>query len=127
MSGPISGQGGRRARLIVGKSCLPTSTIMKKRDCTDCSWVQFFLGWWPILFNQEWWGHIRYGLYGSPAVCCWRKPIISKILGHNRRPTVPRVLDPDTCLLLCFFLITGAYCMRMCAPPRAVSSPSSSA
>jgi hypothetical protein len=32
--------------------------------------VQFFLGWWPLIFNQEWWDRIRYGVYGSLAVCC---------------------------------------------------------
>jgi hypothetical protein len=68
----------------VAKSCLPTSIVMRKRDCSDYSWVQFFLGWWPLLFNQEWWGHIQYGVYGSPAVCYWREPIISRILGRNQ-------------------------------------------
>jgi hypothetical protein len=29
------------------------------------------------------------------AVCHWRKPIISKILSHNRRPMIPGVLYPN--------------------------------
>jgi hypothetical protein len=37
-------------------------------------------------FSLEWWGLIRYGVYGSLAVCCWRELIVSRILGHNRRP-----------------------------------------
>jgi hypothetical protein len=31
----------------VPKSCLPTSTVMRKRDGVDCSEIQFFLGWCP--------------------------------------------------------------------------------
>jgi hypothetical protein len=23
-----------------------------------------------LFFSYEWWGHIRYGVYGSLAVCC---------------------------------------------------------
>jgi hypothetical protein len=34
-------------------------------------------------------------VYGSPAIYCWRKPIVSRILGRNRWPTVPGVLDRD--------------------------------
>jgi hypothetical protein len=36
-------EGGGSGRPVV-KSCLPTSTIMMKRDGADCSRVQFFLG-----------------------------------------------------------------------------------
>jgi hypothetical protein len=79
----------------VAKSCLPTSTVMRRRDDADCSYVQFFLGWGPVLFSQEWWGHIRYGVYGSLAICCWRLPVVSRILGLNRQPVVHGVLDPD--------------------------------
>jgi hypothetical protein len=32
-----------------------------------------FLGWWSLLFNQEWWDHIRYGILGFPGVCRWRE------------------------------------------------------
>jgi hypothetical protein len=92
MPGPVSSQGGRRAGQIGGE-ILPA--VMRKRGGADCSRVQFFLGWWPLLFSQEWWGHIWYVVYGSPAVCCWREPIVSRILSRNRRPTVLRVLDPD--------------------------------
>jgi hypothetical protein len=39
-------------------------------------------------------GHIRYEVYGSPAICCLREQVVSRILGHNRWPTVLGVLDP---------------------------------
>jgi hypothetical protein len=29
------------------------------------------------------------------AACCWREPIMSRILGHNWWPAVPGVQDPD--------------------------------
>jgi hypothetical protein len=38
-------------------------------------------------------------VYGSPAVCRWREPIVYRILGHNRWPTVPRVFYPDRYVL----------------------------
>jgi hypothetical protein len=40
-------------------------------ECTgvDYSRVLFFLGWWSLLFIQEWWGQIRYGVHGSPIIC----------------------------------------------------------
>jgi hypothetical protein len=37
------------------------TTKMGEVTGADYSWVEFFLGWWSLLFNQEWWGHIRYG------------------------------------------------------------------
>jgi hypothetical protein len=89
-----SRKGGGSGRQVV-KSCLPTSTIIRKRDGVHCSHVQFYLGWWPLLFSQEWWSHIQYGVYGSPAICCWRELVISKFLGHNWWLMVPEVLDPD--------------------------------
>jgi hypothetical protein len=93
--GPSWVKEGRGSGRQVVKSCMPTSTVMRKRDGADCSWFQFFLGWWPLLFSQEWWGHIRYGVYGSPTICCWRELVIFRILGHNWWPVVPGVLDPD--------------------------------
>jgi hypothetical protein len=33
------------------KSCLPSTTIMRENDSAAYSRVQFFLGWWPILFS----------------------------------------------------------------------------
>jgi hypothetical protein len=62
----------------------------------DYPWDSFFLGWWSPLFSLEWWGLIRYGVYGSPAICRWKKSIIYRTLGRNRRPAVPRVFYPDT-------------------------------
>jgi hypothetical protein len=40
--------------------------------------------------------HIQYGVYGSSAICRWRYPTVSRILGRNQRLTVPGVLDPDS-------------------------------
>jgi hypothetical protein len=51
MPGPTSvGEGGRLGRQVT-KSCLPMSTVMRKRDGANCSWVQFLLGWWPLPFS----------------------------------------------------------------------------
>jgi hypothetical protein len=57
--------------------------VTRESDHVDYSWVQFFLDWWSLLFRQEWWGHIRYEVYDSPAVCRWSEPVISRILAHN--------------------------------------------
>jgi hypothetical protein len=35
----------------------------------------------PLVKDAQ--GLIRYGVYGSPAICCWREPIVSRILGRN--------------------------------------------
>jgi hypothetical protein len=72
-----------RAGRQVARSYLPTSIVMRERDGVDFSRAQFFLGWWPLLLSQEWWGHIWYGLYGSLTVCCWREPVVSRIFGRN--------------------------------------------
>jgi hypothetical protein len=34
-------------------------------------------------------------VYGSPAICCWREPVVSRILGRNWRSVVLGVLDID--------------------------------
>jgi hypothetical protein len=36
-----------------------------------------------------------YRMYGSLSICRWKKPVVSRILSHNRRPTVPGVFYPD--------------------------------
>jgi hypothetical protein len=74
---------GRVSRLMVGPSysSLPSpgdmvpmvSNLVRYRLLPGL----VFLGWWPLLFSQEWWGHILYEVYGSPAVCCWRELVIS--------------------------------------------------
>jgi hypothetical protein len=79
----------------VAKACLLMTTVMGKSDGANYSRVQFFLGWWPLLFRQEWWCHIWYGVYGSPAVCHWRELVVFRILGYNLWPAIPRVQDPD--------------------------------
>jgi hypothetical protein len=90
----------------VVKSCLPTSIIMRESEGVDCFRVFFFLGWWPLLFSQEWWGHIWYGVCGSPIICCWTEPVVSRIMGHNQRPAVPGILNPDN------FIQSGAIRTR---------------
>jgi hypothetical protein len=45
-------EGGGLGRQVV-KYCLPMSTVMRNKDGANCSCVQFFLGWWLLLFNQE--------------------------------------------------------------------------
>jgi hypothetical protein len=42
----------------VAKSCLPAVIETGKRIGADCSRVYFLLGWWSLIFSQEWWGHI---------------------------------------------------------------------
>jgi hypothetical protein len=34
-------------------------------------------------------------VYGSPAICCWREPVVSRILGRNWQSVVLGVLDID--------------------------------
>jgi hypothetical protein len=46
---------------------------MKEGTGADYSQVEFFYSWWSLLFSQELWGHIRYGVSGSPAVCRWKE------------------------------------------------------
>jgi hypothetical protein len=39
MLGLLQGRGGRWVGRQVAKSCMPMSTVMRKRDGVDCSWV----------------------------------------------------------------------------------------
>jgi hypothetical protein len=48
-----------------------------------CSSVQFFLVGWTLVFSQEWWGRIRYGVHGSLAACRWWELVASRLLGLN--------------------------------------------
>jgi hypothetical protein len=66
-------------------------------------WRRSFLG--LVLFrlvapSSAWSGGVVYwyGVYGSPAICRWMEPIVSRILGCNWQPTVPGVeyLDMST-------------------------------
>jgi hypothetical protein len=57
----------------VVRSYLPMATEMGEVTGVDYYRVEFFLGWWSLLFSQEWWGHIRYEVCGSLAVCHWRE------------------------------------------------------
>jgi hypothetical protein len=69
--------------------------VMGERTNTNYSRVKFFLGCWPILFNQEWWDHICYMVLDSPSICHSREPMISRFLGHKWWSAVPGVQDPD--------------------------------
>jgi hypothetical protein len=64
--------------------------------------ISSFLSWWPLLFCLKWCGPIRYGVYGSPAIFRCSESVVSRILGHNRWPAVPGVLDPDRKFLQLF-------------------------
>jgi hypothetical protein len=68
-----------------------------------------YLGWWPPPFHP---GVVEllswYGVNGSPAVCRWREPVISRILGRNRWPTVPQVLYPDSSSWALHWWVAGA-------------------
>jgi hypothetical protein len=35
-----------------------------------------------------------YEVYVSPVVCHWREPIVSKVLGRSRQPSVPGYITP---------------------------------
>jgi hypothetical protein len=62
MPGPVSSRGGRRAGQIGGK-ILPA--VMRKRGGADCSRVQFFLGWWPLLFSGVVGPYLVWGVWFS--------------------------------------------------------------
>jgi hypothetical protein len=34
-----------------------------------------------LLFHQEWWDHIWYGVFGFVAFYCWRELVVSKCFG----------------------------------------------
>jgi hypothetical protein len=36
----------------VVQSWLSMTIVMRENDGGDCSQIQFFLGWWPLLFSQ---------------------------------------------------------------------------
>jgi hypothetical protein len=82
----------------VVKSYPSVAIMMGGRTGTDYSWVEFFLGWWFLLFCQEWQDHIWYGVLGSRVVSHWRQLVVSRFLGHNQWPTMPGVQDPVSSL-----------------------------
>jgi hypothetical protein len=47
---------GERARQVV-KSYLPVLIVGWRSDGMDHAQNYFFLGWWPLLFILDWWGH----------------------------------------------------------------------
>jgi hypothetical protein len=56
MLGPVLGRGGSQVGQTGGK-ILPVHVYRNEEE----RWhillpVQFFLGWWPLLFSQDWWG-----------------------------------------------------------------------
>jgi hypothetical protein len=72
--------------------------MIGERTGMNHSRVWFFLDWWPLLFSQEWWGHIWYGVLDFLVIYRWRVPVVSRFLGCNRQPMVPRAQDPDNIL-----------------------------
>jgi hypothetical protein len=67
--GLVPGQAGRRDGQTGGE-ILPACAYHRwKSEIVDYSRDWFFLGWWPLPFNLEWWGLIQYGVYDSPAIC----------------------------------------------------------
>jgi hypothetical protein len=105
MLGPIPGRGGRRNGQTGGE-IMPAHVYHNegKRKCRLLpSLVLFRLV--ALLFNQEWWSHIRYVVYGSPAICYWRKSVIYRILGCNRWSAVPGVLDQLYMVVIMFICL----------------------
>jgi hypothetical protein len=74
--------GGSAIDKQVPKSC-PFMTV-RGRPSIIHSWVKLFLGRWSLLFGQERWGHIQYGMHGSPVVCRRLEPVVSRFMGHNQ-------------------------------------------
>jgi hypothetical protein len=69
MPGPVPGQGGRRVRQTGGVILRAHVYHNKEERWYGLLLGSVFLGWWLLPFSQEWWGHIRYRMSGSPAVC----------------------------------------------------------
>jgi hypothetical protein len=51
----VDERGGRGKQVV--KSCLPTLIVGWRTDDHGLFLGLVFLGWWPLLFNLEWWGH----------------------------------------------------------------------
>jgi hypothetical protein len=98
------GEGGVSSKQVM-KSYLSMSTVMRKRwRCGLLSGLVHFrlvapplqpgvVGPYPVWL---------YVVYGFPAVCHWREPVISRILDRNRWPVVRGVLDPDNTYYSCY-------------------------
>jgi hypothetical protein len=70
MPGTVPGQGGRRDGQTGGE-ILPVHVYHneEKRRCgllLDLVLLRLV----ALLFNKKWWGHIRYGVYDFPTICC---------------------------------------------------------
>jgi hypothetical protein len=65
----------------VVKSCPSVAIMMGDMSGAYYSWILFFLGWWRLLFNQEWWDRIWYGELGSPIFCRWGEHVMSIFFG----------------------------------------------
>jgi hypothetical protein len=77
--------GSPRARLTGGPDLYP-------RSMREARWADR----WPLLFSLEWWDcFLVWGVW-FPSHFHWRAPIVSIILGHNRRPAVPGVYYPNS-------------------------------
>jgi hypothetical protein len=76
--------GGSTVDRQVVKYCLSVAIVTGGRIDMDHSWVKFFLGLWFILFSLKWWDHIWYKMLDFLTVYCWREPVVSRLIDHNR-------------------------------------------
>jgi hypothetical protein len=119
--GCVLSQGIRvRQTRLTGGEILPTRNYRDgEKTGAHYSHVWFFLDWWSLLFSQEWWGHIRYKVLGSPTVCSWRK------MGHMQifwvvigSPRYPGYMTPTNCNFIKVFVTRGVTTL----PPKEISS-----
>jgi hypothetical protein len=85
----VNKRGGRGRQVM--KFHLPILIVGWRSDGVDCSrgLVLFRLVAPPLQPGLV--EPIRYRVYGSPAICRLRKPVVSRILGCNGWPAVPGV------------------------------------
>jgi hypothetical protein len=67
----------------VGRSCPSTAVVTGSGPVRFIPERSSFLAWWPLLISQEW-GAIWHRVYGSPAICRWIEPIVSRFMGRNQ-------------------------------------------
>jgi hypothetical protein len=69
-------------------------------------------------------GAISYmGCMVPPVICYWRDLIVSRILGHNLQPTIPRVLDLDHTRVLIWRVVKRICNVLLGPPPGRVRLP----
>jgi hypothetical protein len=60
----------------------------------DHSWDRYFLGWWPLLFSLEWWGHFLVWGIWFPSHLPLKRTNRNQNFGCNRWPMVAGVSTP---------------------------------